>query len=90
VELGASWVHAPRSSGLLATLIDELFRVPSITIGQTAKLLGVTPAAASYNLKKLVDLGIVAEATGRTRNRIYIAREILGFLGRDVTDASHP
>jgi Fic family protein len=83
-------VRSARSSGLLAKLIDDLFRVPSITIGQTATLLSVTPASASYNLKRLVDLGIVTEATGRTRDRIYIAREILGFVGRGQNDAPHP
>ncbi len=77
-------VRVARSSGLLGTLIDALFSVPSITIGQAAKQLRVTPATASTNLKKLVDFGIVTEATGRTRDRIYIAREILGFVDRDT------
>lgn len=83
-------VRAARSSGLLAALIDELFRGPSITIGQTAKLLQVTPATASSNLNKLVELGIVSEATGRIRDRIYIAREILGFVGRDFAHRPEP
>lgn len=77
-------IRTVRSSGLLATLIDELFRVPSITIGRAATLLRVTPAAASHNLKKLTALGIVVEVTGRTRDRFYVAREILSVVGRDL------
>lgn len=77
-------VRKARSSGLLATLIDELFRVPSITIGQATKLLHVTAASASYNLKKLAERGIVMEVTGRTRDQVYLAREILTVLGRDL------
>jgi len=77
-------VRTARSSGLLAKLIDELFRVPSITIGRATELLHVTPAAASYNLKKLVAHGIVTEVTGRTRDRFYVAREILTVVSRDM------
>lgn len=78
-------IRSARSSGLLATLIDDLFRVPTITISRTGALLGVTPAAASYNLRKLQAHGIVAEVTGRTRDQVFVAREILAFLGRDLS-----
>jgi Fic family protein len=77
-------IRTARSSGLLATLIDELFRTPSITIGQATALLHVTPASASYNLKKLAALGIVSEVTGRTRDQFYVAREILTVVSRDL------
>ena len=77
-------VRSARSSGLLGTLIDDLFRLPSITIGRTTELLGVTPASASSNLRKLQALGIVAEVTGRTRGQVFVAREILDFVGRDL------
>ena len=83
-------VRSARSSGLLAKLIDRLFHVPSITIGQARELLSVTHASASSNLQKLAAFGIVVEVTGRTRDRMYVAREILGFVGRDLapTDSS--
>ncbi len=83
-------VRAARSSGLLGTLIDDLFRVPSITIGRAASLLGVTHAAASYNLRKLQSLNIIVEVTGRTRAQVFVAREILDFVGRDLTAPSAP
>ena len=77
-------VRTARSSGLLAKLIDELFRVPSITIGRATELLQVTPASASYNLKKLAAHGIVTEVSGRTRDQFYVAREILAVFSRDL------
>lgn len=77
-------VRSARSAGLLGTLIDDLFRVPTITIGKTTELLSVTPATASSNLRKLESLGIVHEVTGRTRGQVFVAREILGFVGRDL------
>jgi Fic family protein len=80
-------VRSARSSGLLAKLVDRLFQVPSITIAQARDLLSVTHASASSNLQKLVALGIVVEVTGRTRDRMYVAREILGFVGRDLGPA---
>ena len=50
-------VRSARSSGLLATLLDELFRVPSITIGRAGQVLSVTPATASANIRRLQRLG---------------------------------
>ncbi len=82
-------LRSARSSGLLAKLVDHLFSVPSITIGQDASLLAVTPAAASSNLRKLQDLNVIAEMTGRTRGQVFVAREILAFVGRDL-NASAP
>lgn len=77
-------IRTSRSSGLLATLVDELFRMPSTTIRQVAERLDVTDATAADLLAKLESLAIVAEATGRRRNRVFVAREILAFMGRDL------
>jgi Fic family protein len=77
-------VRSARSSSLLGTLIDELFSVPTLTISQAARITAVTAASASSNLQKLVELGIVTETTGRQRGQIFMAKEILGFFGRDL------
>lgn len=69
-----------RSSSLLQKLIDVLFRSPSITIGRAAELLGVTHAAGAYNIRKLQETGVLREATGRKRDQIFIAPEILAFM----------
>lgn len=64
--------------------------MPSITIGRAAALLDVTPAAASYNLRKLQALNIIVEVTGRTRAQVFVAREILEFVGRDLAAPASP
>jgi Fic family protein len=76
-----------RSSGLLQRLVDELFQAPAITIARAAKVLNVTPPAAAHNVTKLVAAGILVERTGRRRDRVFIAPEILAFM-RDVPGRS--
>lgn len=73
--------QSARSSALLIKLVDSLFARPATTIGEATKLLGVTPASASANITKLVKAGILREITGRTRDRVYVARRILALMG---------
>ena len=69
-----------RSSALLMRLIDRLFQSPSITIGTAASLLGVSHQAASNNLSRLEDAGIIREITDRRRNKVFLADGILSFF----------
>ena len=71
---------AARASALPLRLVDELFMRPAITIGGAQEALGVTWRAAQLNVEKLVAAGIVQEATGLTRNRVYLAREVVSLL----------
>lgn len=58
-------------------LIDGLFERPVLTIKKVESAAGVsTPTASSY-VKKLEEAGIITEHTGRTRNRVYVARQLL-------------
>lgn len=75
--------HA-RSSALLLKLVDGLFHHPAITIPGAAVQLKVTQRAASQNIDKLVKRGILIEATGRARNRIFIARGITNAIEEDL------
>ena len=69
-----------RSSASPHKLIDALFRFPATTIGQAGRLLGVTPRGAKLNIEELVEQGILHEATGRRRNRVFTATEILDII----------
>jgi Fic family protein len=69
-----------RASALPLRLVDHLFDRPAITVAQAQGLLQVTRRAASLNVEKLVDAGILRETTGRERNRIFVAEEILGLV----------
>jgi len=71
-----------RASGLLLGLVDQLFSYPAITTKKAAELLEVTQRSAQLNINKLVDAGILVEATGQKRNRVYVAQEIISTIER--------
>ena len=72
-----------RASALLLSLVDELFSYPAISTRMASNALGVTPRSAQLNINKLIDAGILEEATGQKRNRVYVAREIIAAIERD-------
>lgn len=69
-----------RSSALLLRIVDGLFQSPALTNPGAAKHLGITPRSAQLNIDKLIAAGILQEATGRKRNRLYVAHEIIRTL----------
>jgi Fic family protein len=69
-----------RSSALALKLVDELFAHPAITVTQAQKILKVTYHSAQNNILRLVDAGILREFTGRRRNRIFIAPDIISVI----------
>lgn len=73
-----------RSSSLLLGLIDFLFESPILTVKQVADRLDVTFRGAQQNIDKLVAADILRETTGRARNRVFVAREILKAVDRPL------
>ncbi len=73
-------LQSARASTLLLRLVDELFAAPAVTIPRAAAVLDVTHRAAQLNVDKLVGAGVLHEASGRRRNRIFVAREIVAIL----------
>ncbi len=73
-------LQAARSSALLLQLIDDLFAHPVTTIKTAVASLGVTPRAARQNIDRLIANGILKEVSGRQRNQIFIAEEIISIL----------
>jgi Fic family protein len=73
-------LQVTRASALLLKLVDHLFAQPAIRIAMAEEILGITFRAASLNVQKLVDAGILQEITGRERNRVFVAQEILSLL----------
>jgi Fic family protein len=72
--------QSARSSALLLKLLDHLFHRPSVTIADVARVLGVTFASASASVRKLVAAGVLEEATGRKRDQVFVAPEIVRFI----------
>ena len=73
-------LHAPRGSALPLRVVDRLFETPAITVAQARELLGVSPRAASLVIGKLVSADVLREVTGRSRNRIFVAWELIDVL----------
>ena len=71
-----------RASALLLQLIEDLFSYPAITNRAVSERMNITPRSAQLNIDKLVKRGIIREATGRQRNRVYMATEIVGIIER--------
>lgn len=61
-----------------------LFHHPAMAVPGAARQLKVTQRAASQNIGKHVRAGILAEATGRARNRIFVADGIIRAIEKDL------
>lgn len=69
-----------RASGSLARLVDALFDVPFLTIPRAQRILDVTHRAASLNVDKLVDLGILQRTATARRPKLYVAPEVIAAV----------
>jgi Fic family protein len=74
-----------RASALLLQLVDDLFSYPAITNPAVSERMKITPRSSQLNIDKLVHKGILREATGRQRNRLYVATEIVDIIERQET-----
>ncbi|MEE8176937.1 MAG: Fic family protein [Acidobacteriota bacterium] len=73
-------LQSARTSPLSLRLVNELLSYPAISVAWAAKRLKVTHRSIQLNIEKLVRHGILREATGRRRNRIFVAPEIINIL----------
>ena len=69
-----------RTSAASFRLVDELFATPAITASHVRRVLEVTPVSAQRAIERLEEAGIVREATGRRRDRVYMAPEVFSVL----------
>lgn len=80
-DLKASNCHAR-----LFAIVDDLFSMPAINIQEVVERSKVTKPTASADLERLEKLGIVAEYTGRDRDRDWVARDIINVIEVEVPD----
>lgn len=73
-------VQADNNARRMAQLVDHLFSRPIFNIVQLAKEVSLSYVAVNRYVAKLVDAGILQEATGHKRNRIFVAHEVLKAL----------
>lgn len=72
--------------------IEMLFANPYVTSKDLVSGLGVSPPTANKILKRFEAAGILREVSGRERNRLYLAEDIMRILrrGRSTKPRSSP
>src|SRR5262249_17257487 len=73
-------LHKRNGSRITTATLEELFQNPYITTPRLAHRLKVSFPAAQSSINTLMKLGILKEMTGRPRNRIYCAEELLRII----------
>jgi len=64
-------------------LLDMLFVNPIVSLNGISEFLKVTWPTAKASVEQLIRLGILKEISGRKRNRIYCAKELLDMIEKD-------
>jgi len=64
-------------------LLDMLFLNPFVSLPGISEYLKVTWPTARASVERLVKFGILKEVSGRKRNRVYCAEELLNILAGD-------
>lgn len=75
-ELRANY-QGGRGSAVALTIIDGLFDQASMSIAQTAERAGISKQGARRAILRLVDDGLLVEATDRRRNQAFLAPRII-------------
>jgi Fic family protein len=66
--------------GSVITICENLIGFPLVTPSQASDMVDVTYRAANLAIGKLVDHGVLIEATGRNYGRIFVAPQVLTIL----------
>jgi len=73
-------VRQKQASALLPGLIDYLFLNPAVSIKRVKDHLKCSHGTATNLVKRLTDLNILVEATGRDYGKIFVCRPILNLI----------
>ena len=71
-------------SGTALRVHDLLQQRPIVSIAAACKALELTHPAVNKSLRKLEEMGIVREITGRQRNRLYLYDAYMAILGEGL------
>lgn len=64
-------------------LIDLLFEAPAVTVKSVSRRIGSSVNTARSYIELLERKGVLLEATGRKKDRVYVAPDILDIIDRD-------
>lgn len=69
-----------RRSKIATQLLEKMFSSPIVTSKKVEQLLDVAPATANRLLEELIKVGMLKEATGYARNRVFVLHEYLDIF----------
>ena len=71
-------------------LLDHLFSKPIISISELSKSWKMPFPTVKRGVDYLIEKGILGEITGRQRNRLFVADEILNTIMTERTKSMNP
>lgn len=75
-----------RAAGNGLRVLESLYQRPIVTVADVQSLTGTTYTAANNLVSSLTDLGILAEATGYKRNRVFRYQPYIDLFGENPQD----
>lgn len=70
----------PRTGSAAAALIPAFYDHPVMTVGEIEQYSGASTQATYTAIDRLADAGFIREITGRKRDRVWVASELLAEL----------
>jgi Fic family protein len=71
-----------RAKGVVLDIVEDLIGYPIITVSEAASLHRVTYPPANAAIRRLVDLGILREMTGKSYGRVYACEAVMRAVER--------
>lgn len=69
-----------RAAGNGLRVLEDLYERPVVSVNSVRRLIGTTYTAANLLVSRLVEIGILSETTGRTRNRVFTYRSYIDLF----------
>jgi Fic family protein len=70
-----------QAAGNVARIHSYLQKKPVLEIPRASTEIGISQPTVTSALKRLEEIGVVREITGKARDRIYVYKEYLDILG---------
>lgn len=80
--------HLGRAAGNGHRVLESLYQRPIVSVAEIQELTGTTYTAANNLVARLVDLGVLQEATGYKRNRVFRYAPYIAIFGDNAPDTS--
>ncbi len=78
--------HLGRAAGNGLRVLESLYQRPIVTVAEVQELTATTYSAANSLVSRLTKLGILQEATGYKRNRVFRYAPYIAIFGDNASD----